>query len=103
MSGLSARTNSCGGEGARCFLGGDSILGAVPGCGAFEKNLRIPSFFFNCRSVSTSEGTSDRSEESAELMVVVLLYEVGFRVVHLGMKSEGLYRQRVGDEDCHWI
>lgn len=42
---------------------------AAPGSGAFEKNLRIPFFFVNCR-VSSSEGTEDSSDESSSLMVV---------------------------------
>jgi len=74
MSGLSAKTYSWGGEGARCFRGGDaSTLGAAAGRGAFEKNLRIPSFFVNWRSVSSSEGTEDSSEDSSELILLVFV------------------------------
>jgi len=46
-------------------------VGAAPGFGAFEKNLRMPFFLVNC-SVSSSEGTEDSSEESSSLMVVEL-------------------------------
>jgi hypothetical protein len=81
ISGLSSRTYSCGGEGAlfgRCGDASISTLGAACGLGTFEKNLRIPSFLVN--SISSSEGTddrSDRSEESSDMMVVVWLSRFG--------------------------
>lgn len=76
-SGLSAKTYSCGGDGSRLGRGGDSAFGLEVAAGAaLEKNLRIPSFFVNCRSVSTSDGTSDNSEDSSELMLVVVEFVV---------------------------
>lgn len=78
MSGLSARTYSCGGEGSRFGRGGDSgAFGAADGAGAFEKNLRIPFFLVNLRSVSMSEGTSDSSDDSSELILAVVVFEGG--------------------------
>lgn len=48
MSGLSASTYSCGGDGSRLGRGGDaSTFGAFDGGGAFEKNFKIPFFFFS--------------------------------------------------------
>jgi hypothetical protein len=38
-----------------------------------EKNLKIPPFFFNCKSLSSSEGTDDNSEESSDCMTLVML------------------------------
>ena len=64
MSGLSARQKICSGDGARCLRGVGSSFGLFGSfVGALEKNLRIPSFFFNCRSLSSSEGADDSSEE----------------------------------------
>lgn len=66
ISGLSAKTYSCGGDGSLFGRGGDaSTLRAADGFGAFEKNLRIPSFSVG-GSLSSSDGTEDRSEESSE-------------------------------------
>ncbi len=77
MSGLSAKTNSCGGEGSRFGLGGEggarAAFDAFFLAGAFEKNLRIPSFFFSWRSSSISEGTEDSSDESSALMLFVVV------------------------------
>lgn len=73
MSGLSARTNSWGGDGARCFRGGEAtstLSTALPGRGAFEKNLRMPSFLVNWRSFSTSDGTEESSEDSSPELIV---------------------------------
>jgi len=66
ISGLSAKVYSCSGEGSRFLRGGGEIStrGTVPDFGTLEKNLRMPSFFFNCRSISSSDGADDRSEES---------------------------------------
>lgn len=75
MSGLSANTYSCGGEGSRFGRGGEaSTLGFADEVGgALEKNLRIPSFLVNWRSVSSSDGTEESSEESSELMLLVVV------------------------------
>jgi hypothetical protein len=66
ISGLSARVDICSGEGSRLRRGGGDIStrGTASDLGTFEKNLRIPSFFFNCRSISSSDGADDKSEES---------------------------------------
>jgi hypothetical protein len=42
------------------------------GGGTFVKNLRMPSFLVNCRLVSSSDGTEESSEDSSELMLVVV-------------------------------
>lgn len=83
-SGLSARTYSCGGEGSLFGRGGEASTlawGALRG--ALEKNLRIPSFLANCRFVSSSDGTSLRTEESSEessadILVVVVVVVPGW-------------------------
>jgi hypothetical protein len=75
ISGLSARTYSCGGEGSRGGGGGEaSTLGTFGLVGTFEKNLRIPSFFLSCKSSSISEGTDERSERSEESSAILLLW-----------------------------
>lgn len=61
MSGLSAKTYSCGGEGA-LFRGGDASLAISP-LGAFEKNLSIPFFSMGGSSGSDSEGGGGEREE----------------------------------------
>jgi hypothetical protein len=43
--------------------------------------LRIPSFFFNWRLVSSSDGTEESSEESSESMLVVVDEKLIFGVV----------------------
>lgn len=75
MSGLSDRTYSCGGEGSLSGGGGDesSFLGFSVFLGlTFEKNFSIPPFFFSWRSLSSSEGTEDSSEESSDNMMLML-------------------------------
>ena len=74
MSGLSAKTYSCGGEGSLSGGGGDesaflgfSVLGLT-----LEKNFSIPPFFLSWRSLSSSEGTEESSEESSDIMVLML-------------------------------
>jgi len=76
MSGLSASTYSWGGDGSLLRGGVEALRGWVEGLGTFGKNLRIPSFFCNCRSVSTSDGTEERSELSSSDMVVVVRYRL---------------------------
>jgi hypothetical protein len=74
MSGLSANTYSWGGDGSLFARGGDfGALGAAPGLGAFEKNLRIPSFLVNCRSLSSSEGTEESADDSLSDILARLL------------------------------
>jgi hypothetical protein len=78
MSGLSARTYSWGGEGSRFGRGGEaSLTFDAAGGGALGKNFNIPSFLVNWRLLSSSEGTEDSSEESSELILVVVLVEGG--------------------------
>ena len=72
---MSANTYSWGGEGSLLRLGGEEILGSALDAGAFEKNLRMPSLLLNWRSISSSEGTEERSEESS---VDMLLWKVFF-------------------------
>jgi len=79
MSGLSARLGTCSGEGSRLRRGGGEIStrGTASDLGTLEKNLRMPSFFFNCRSISSSDGADERSEESDifEVVVVVVVWQ----------------------------
>lgn len=67
MSGLSARTYSCGGDGDRFLGGGDGDLGDCSD--TLEKNFRMPPFLGAPASLpassSSSEGTGE-SEESEE-------------------------------------
>jgi hypothetical protein len=84
-------------------------LGGGAGPGAFLKNLRMPSFLVNCRSLSSSEGaddkSDDRSDESDILVVVVVdggAEVVREKVTTLGVEQAGLasiYRLECGDED----
>lgn len=81
MSGLSASTYSCGGEGDRFRGGGDGSLG---GCSdSFGKNFRMPDLVFVVASSllsssSTSDGTGDsddkdeRSDESSSAVMLSL-------------------------------
>ena len=71
MSGLSARTYSCGGEGDRFRGGGDGSLGGSSD--SLGKNLKIPEPVLDgvaslSSSSSSSEGAGDRddNEESSE-------------------------------------
>jgi hypothetical protein len=86
---LSARTYSWGGEGSRFGRGGEvSFTFDEEGGEAFEKNFNIPSFLVNWRVLSSSEGTEDNSEDSSELILVLVLVE-GRRMGWLWkMKSE---------------
>lgn len=80
-SGLSARTYSCGGESSLFGRGGEASTlawGALRG--ALEKNLRIPSFLDNWRSVSSSDGREERSEESSAIFTVVVMVILGWGV-----------------------
>lgn len=75
MSGLSDKTYSCGGEGSLSGGGGDesAFLGFSVVLGlTLEKNFRIPPFFFSWRSLSSSEGTEESSEESSDIMMLML-------------------------------
>lgn len=74
ISGLSANTNSCGGDGSRTLCGGGEGSGAWVGLGTLEKNLRIPSFLVNCNS--SSDGTEESSEESESVIVIVVVLVV---------------------------
>lgn len=63
MSGLSASTYSCGGEGSLLGLGGVFSLGSSAGFwSTLWKNFRMPCRSSNWMSDSTSEGGSDRDE-----------------------------------------
>ena len=63
MSGLSAKTNSCGGDGVR-FLrgGGDGFLGSLACC--LKKNSRLP--FFGASEISISPSSEESDEEISE-------------------------------------
>lgn len=71
MSGLSARTSSCGGEGARFGLGGDAFGGGAANFVAFFAFKNIGASF-----LTSSSGASDRllSESESMASVVVLRY-----------------------------
>lgn len=71
MSGLSAKTYSCGGEGSLSGGGGDESAFLFLGL-TLEKNFSIPPFFFSWRSLSSSEGTDESSEESSDIMMLML-------------------------------
>lgn len=71
ISGLSARMNSCGGEASLSGGGGESSFEATFFLGllalvslTLEKKRSIPPLFFSCRSVSSSDGAEERSDES---------------------------------------
>lgn len=71
ISGLSARTNSCGGDASLSGGGGDSGLEEVFFFGllalvglTLEKKRNIPPLFLSCKSPSSSDGGAERSEES---------------------------------------
>jgi hypothetical protein len=69
MSGLSARTYSCGGEGSRFGRGGVFSLGSRAGfLSTLWKNFRMPWRSSNWMSDSSSEGgsESEETEESSE-------------------------------------
>ena len=82
MSGLSARTYSCGGEGSRLGRGGEASGESLRAMALFLstlwKNLRIPCFSSNWTSDSSSEGGGERdeidesSEESSSAMLSVV-------------------------------
>jgi len=74
------------------------------GAGTFEKNLRMPSFLVNWRSVSSSDGTEESSEDSSELMLVVGLLVVWcchFRRDEVRGSFEHLPTKH-GDRKVHW-
>lgn len=63
MSGLSASTYSCGGEGSRLGLGGVFSLGSKAGfLSTLWKNFRMPCRSSNWMSDSSPEGGSEREE-----------------------------------------
>lgn len=69
MSGLSARTYSCGGEGSRFLEGGGLELGcflslALPAEGV--KKLRMSSFFEKSGGLSSSVNGAEDSPELSE-------------------------------------
>lgn len=87
MSGLSASTYSCGGEGDRLGLGGEAssegclvtlVDGVALVLSTLWKNFRMPCFFSNCTSDSSSEGGGDRedrddkSEESSSAIAIIV-------------------------------
>jgi hypothetical protein len=89
MSGLSASTYSCGGDGALSGGGGESAFEAFATGSTFEKNRRMPSFFSSLSSLSSSDGTDERSEESSEDMVEVeWQFDCLGRMVQRWMKSD---------------
>lgn len=76
MSGLSAKTYSCGGEGS--LGGGEGEAGALGAAGfleTLEKNLSMPSFFSSFRS-SISEGADESSDESSSDIMLRAMYRV---------------------------
>ena len=86
ISGLSARTYSCGGDAGRFFSGGLSTVGAEVIAPVFKKNLAIP---LDCasRKLSPSEdGGDDSGDESLNdiglmwLVVTVVEVVVKFRL-----------------------
>src|SRR3954471_17642445 len=79
MSGLSARTYSCGGEGSRFGLGGVFSSGSSAGFwSTLWKNFRMPCRSSNWMSDSSSEGGSESEEieDSSEESSSAILEEV---------------------------
>jgi hypothetical protein len=79
ISGLSAKTYSCGGDGSRLGLGGVFSLGSRAGfLSTLWKNFRMPWRSSNWMSDSSSEGGSEReeieesSEDSSSAILVVV-------------------------------
>lgn len=82
MSGLSARTYSCSGEGVRFLAGGSLTAGAgILVVVVLGKYFWMP-FFLGAWRRSSSECTEDSSEDSSDDMVAALLWEEG--AVYLG-------------------
>lgn len=73
---MSANTYSCGGDGSRFRGGVLSFLGFAVFGVTLLKNLRMPSFFSNFRSVSSSEGTDESMEERSEESDIVVVADV---------------------------
>jgi hypothetical protein len=77
------------------------------GLGALEKNFNIPSFLFNCKSISESDGAEERSEESD--MVLLLSQLVGDVEREMWRFKNGRQRRSLSttqqDNNCgnHWL
>lgn len=69
-------------------------LGTAPGFGALVKNFKMPFFFVNWRSFSTSEGTEESAEESlSDILVVVVVSRI---VGGVGGRGQGNMSQVKG-------
>lgn len=102
ISGLSANTYSCGGDGSRFGLGGVASLGSKAGLrSTLWKNLRMPWRSSNWISDSSSDGGGDKddtdesSEESSSAILLCVATRRGRVVLMLRLRGVGCKWKKV--------